>query len=169
MRFRGPWARLRFAGVLLVTMALLQACGGSEETPLAYELIAAEFVANPENAVDPMAVPAADDTRTYFHVFRRPTEWATWWTRVRSEHHLQPIPDIDFSNSTIAVIYLGMRSNSCYVLTVKDVVERGGTIIVRYHESRPESDDICSPVAIYPVQLIKIEATGLPVEFVELF
>lgn len=162
------WGRLRHAAVLVAATALMQGCGGPDETPLAYELIPTEFIANPEAAVDPTVVPSAADTRTYFYVLRSPMEWAAWWARARSRYSLQPLPSIDVSNSTIAAVYLGMRSNSCYVLTIKDVVERRGTIIVRYHESRPGRDDTCSPVAIYPLQLIKIEATGLPVEFEEI-
>ena len=74
---------------------------------------------------------------------------------------------MDSCTNSVAGIYLGMRSNSCYALIVNDVVQRGGTILVRYHEARPAGDDICSPVAVYPLALIKIQATGLPIKFVE--
>ena len=158
---------LQIASPLLIALALLQACDGSGETAVAYELLPSEFMARPASAVDPTAVPASDDTSTSFYVFRQRADWAAWWNRVNNRYNPQPLPSVDFTTNSVAGIYLGMRSNSCYALIVNDVVQRGGTILVRYHEARPAGDDICSPVAVYPLALIKIQATGLPIKFVE--
>ncbi|MBI5256123.1 MAG: protease complex subunit PrcB family protein [Burkholderiales bacterium] len=130
-------------------------------------MIATRAVADPLNAVDPAAVPSADDTRTYFHVYRSQSEWATWWERANSRYSPQPLPAVDFASSTIAGVYLGMRPNGCFALSIQQVVERDGAIIVRYHEGKPGPGDTCSAAAVYPLKLIRIQATGLPIQFVE--
>lgn len=159
------WARVWLVCLLSVLLPFLHACGGNDEIPVAYELIESEFIANPENAVDASAIPAAEDTGTHFFVFRDPSEWAIWWARARSRSRLQPLPVVDFSAATVAGVYLGMRTNSCFALNIEGVVHRGTAITVRYREIRPLAGSTCSPVVIYPLRLLRIQATGLPIEF----
>lgn len=151
--------------LLIVLVALFQACGGKDEAPVAFELIPSLRAVNPLSAVDPTALPDVDDTGAYFYVFRSPQEWATWWRRVDSKFSPEPLPVVDFSTSTVAVVYLGMRTNSCYVLNVGDVVQRGGVVLVRYRETKPPAGSTCSPAGQFLRKLIRIEATGLPIEF----
>lgn len=167
MRFLGLLVSLRRSFLLFVAAALLCACGGADETPVSYELVPAEFFVNPQSAVDPTALPGVDDTRAYFYVFRTQSEWRAWSEQVRNKYDPRPLPSIDFSGSTLAGVYLGMRTNSCYTLSIREVVERGGLVIVRYREGKPPAGETCSPFVIYPLKLIRIQATGLPIEFTE--
>lgn len=150
---------------IVVAAALLCACGGPDETPVAYESISRESIGYPLDAVDPSSLPANDDTRTHFYTFRTQAEWDSWSQRAKNRCDPRPLPSVDLAGSTVAGVFLGWRSNACYTLTVQEVVDLDGVIVVRYHEGKPGAGDTCPPVVVHPLKLIKIQATGLPVEF----
>lgn len=155
---------------ILALVASLSGCGGGQrEEPVGFERLETFFHANPISAVDPSAVPSRDDRQTYYYVFESQAAWSDWWRRATSRNNPSNPPAVDFSTQLVAGIYLGMRTNGCYAVRVEDVVVMGGGLVVRYRESRPPTAEpaACSAAVTYPLDLVVVRATGLPVRFVD--
>lgn len=151
--------------LLFAAATLLGGCGATDEAPVDYEALSTEFYFNPQSAVDPSALPPTEDPGSYFYVFRNQSDWVTWAERARLKYSTDPVPSVDFSRNTVAAVYLGVRNNGCYTLSIKEVVDRDGLIVVRYHEGKPGPGDGCTAMVIHPLKIIQIRATGQPIGF----
>jgi hypothetical protein len=94
-------------------------------------------------------------------VIRTHQEWLAFW----KTHSTQPAPDIDFSKSMIAGIFIGMRPTGGYGVGIVAVRRSGATAVVEYVSSIPDKNQIVIQMLSSPFHLIAIPAGIGKVEF----
>ena len=119
---------------------------------------------DPKNKTFPGPNQYIDEER--LEVISDASAWAALW----AEHHrgyspAPPLPDIDFTENMIVVVYLGTRSNGCYSVGIDRIYQSGETNIVEYTERTPSAEDICTMALVSPSHLVVIRKTPYPFEF----
>lgn len=74
------------------------------------------------------------------------------------------VPEVNFEDSTVVAIHLGMRPSTGYSAAVTSVQESGTAVMVHYEESTPGNCGAGAAVT-YPYCFVAIEKTDKPVEF----
>ncbi len=101
-------------------------------------------------------------------VARTPQAWAALWAR-----HAGPripaaaAPAVDFDRSQVVAVFLGTRPSACQVVTIRQVVDVGGTREVRYFEHQPGPTELCAALVVTPAHLVEVPRADLPVAFVK--
>jgi hypothetical protein len=93
------------------------------------------------------------------------------WLSLWEEHtgHVTPPPEpplVDFSKHMVLGVFLGQRPNLCYQVIIEAVESIArNKILVKYRETGPLPGSSCAQAIAYPVHLVTIDRSSLPVEF----
>jgi hypothetical protein len=85
-------------------------------------------------------------------VLRSAAEWEELW----SAHSPQPPPAVDFSESLVAGVFLGMRQTAGYEVEVTAARAEGDRVVVEYVEHRPASDALVAQVLTSPFHFVRL-------------
>lgn len=101
-------------------------------------------------------------------VVRTPQEWASLWAR-RAGAALPAVaaPAVDFDRSQVVAVFLGTRPSACQVVTIRQVLDVGGTREVRYFEHLPGPLELCAALVVTPAHLVEVPRADYPVVFVK--
>jgi hypothetical protein len=127
-------------------------CAVAAETPVAFTEIARSRTSGVEKAT---LVVVKDDRA-----------WAELWRRHAAPLTPRPArPVVDFARDQVVGVFLGPRSNGCYAVQVRAVLQTESARVVVYHETVPGPDAICTAQMVTPAHLVRVPASSLPVEF----
>lgn len=96
---------------------------------------------------------------------RMPAEWATLW---RAHAPNRPAPDIDFSTTMVAAVFLGSRPTGGFSVEIVRTRVDGQSLVVEYVEKRPAPDAITAQVLSSPYHIVAVPAHSGTVSFVKL-
>ncbi len=93
-------------------------------------------------------------------------EWEALWHTLHLATIPRPVlPEVDFTQQLILVVFAGEKSGSGYMVTVKKVVKAGQEVIVYAAEQRAKSNQASDPQPTYPFQIVTIARPEAPVAF----
>lgn len=131
--------------LLLILAALLQ---GAAATPATMK------------TVDKGSMSAIDAQRQV--ILRTPAEFATFW---KSHANDRKMPDVDFTSNMVVGIFVGSRPTGGYGVEIVSAQPEGGTLIVKYKETRPGRGSMTAQVLTAPYHLVAIPKVDGPVRF----
>ncbi len=70
-------------------------------------------------------------------------------------------------NPKVVAVFLGTRPSACQVVTIRQVVDVGGTREVRYFEHQPGPLELCAALVVTPAHLVEVPRADYPVVFVK--
>ena len=94
-------------------------------------------------------------------VLRSADEWRAFW----KGHSSAPLPQVDFSRSIVAGVFLGMRPTAGYVVSIVAVKRTADGAVVEYLEGKPEPNRMVAQVLTSPFHLVAIPRDVKTVEF----
>ena len=75
------------------------------------------------------------------------------------------MPDVDFSSNMVVGIFLGTRPTGGYGAEIVSAQPDGGTLIVKYKETRPGRGSMTAQVLTSPFHLVAVPKFDGPVRF----
>ena len=96
-------------------------------------------------------------------VVRSAADWRALW----AAHSPQPAPDVDFSRSVVAGVFLGSRPSAGFRVEITNVSIQGNRAVVQFVEHRPGSDDIVAQMLTAPFHLVALPNSVRDVSFQE--
>ena len=131
--------------LLLLLAALLQ---GAAATPATMK------------TVDKGSMSAIDAQRQV--IVRTPEEFAALW---KAHANDRKMPDVDFSTNMVVGIFLGTRPTGGYGAEIVSAQPEGGTLIVKYKETRPGRGSMTAQVLTAPYHFVAIPKVDGAVRF----
>ncbi len=95
-------------------------------------------------------------------VFQDSVALRAFWIKYGYDTLLIRIPQVDFENSTLICVFMGVRPTSGYETTVEDVRAFDDRLVVTIREEDWEG---ILPIDTYPQHLVTIPKTSLPIGF----
>ncbi|TFW27314.1 protease complex subunit PrcB family protein [Massilia horti] len=95
---------------------------------------------------------------------------AVSFAKLWAEHTSQipaPIPFVDFDRQMVLAVFAGQKPNPCYDLEVNNVASAGDKMVVEYAVTQRQAYPACAQVVTTPMQMIVVERSEAPVEFVQ--
>lgn len=93
---------------------------------------------------------------------------AAEWSRFWSTHSQGTAPTVDFSRETVAYVFAGERSNTCWAVRASEAVDDGaGFTTLRYTLYQPGPNMMCGDAITYPYDIVALEGAGRTVGFTE--
>jgi hypothetical protein len=84
-------------------------------------------------------------------------EWEDLWKKHVSIIVPQPpVPEVDFENTVVAVIFAGEKNKSGYQVRLKEVVPQGKDVILHYKLVEPPENSLTLTVITQPFIFVKI-------------
>lgn len=156
--------------VICIVGFFLAACGGgSNDGPVAYAVIDQGVYSirpDPLNSADPSDLGGEFDRTARFFTFNNAASFTAWLKKIAPPSSSTPAPTVDFSQKTIASVYLGFRQNGGYSLKITSVAQVGDRIEVSYQEMVPH-DSGGTQAAVYPFKMIVIDRPNANVVYVD--
>lgn len=93
--------------------------------------------------------------------------WLSLW-EAHTRHVTPPpeVPRVDFSRQMVLGVFLGQRPNLCHQVTIEAVESSARhKLLVRYRETGSRPGSLCAQAIAYPVHLVSVDRSSLPVEF----
>ncbi len=83
------------------------------------------------------------------------------WQALWQAHHAMrqpapPLPEIDFTRDMVIVAFMGQRPSGGYHITVSEVMEHRGAVLVRMVSRTPPSDGIATQALTQPFHLVRV-------------
>lgn len=101
-------------------------------------------------------------------VIRNREEWQKIWNIHAGIRLPTPeLPEIDFSRWMIIAVFSGGHSSGGYTIKIDGIERNADKISVKIIEVKPKRGDITIQSFTCPYQIVRIEATDLPVEVIE--
>lgn len=99
-------------------------------------------------------------------VIKDEAAWARLWTEHNAGRTPAPaLPKVDFSNKMLVGVFLGNTVN-CSTIAIPRVVAGADTVKVEVEERVLQTFAVCAAVLTQPMEVVAIDRTGIPVEFV---
>ena len=96
---------------------------------------------------------------------RTAAEWKTLW-RQHSPDRDQP--RVDFGRDMVVGVFLGSRTTAGFSVEIVSALVEQGALVVRFRETRPQSDGIVAQVITSPYHLVAIPRHSGEVKFEKL-
>ena len=96
---------------------------------------------------------------------RTAAEWKTLW-RQHSPDRDQP--RVDFGRDMVVGVFLGSRTTAGFSVEIVSALVEQGALVVRFRETRPQSDRIVAQVITSPYHLVVIPRHSGEVKFEKL-
>lgn len=147
--------------IALISASLLAACG----VPVG----AQEVTATPLAEADSFLTSSGVTTRLRTTV--SDTEaWSTLWERLtRGDSSLPALPAADFNRETLIVAAKGTCPAGICSIQITGVYEKDGSLYAVVRETSPGKGKGCvlPQIVTYPLAIVRVDAVGMPVIFVE--
>jgi len=102
-------------------------------------------------------------TEEAYYVINNTEKWAELWSQhTRVVVPKPPLPEVDFSNSTIIAVFMGEIPYPNYKIEVKEIIDRGRFVEVRVLKTYTVT---MLPVLAEPYHIVKIDKIDKPVIF----
>jgi hypothetical protein len=99
-------------------------------------------------------------------VIKDEAAWARLWTEHTAGRSPAPaLPKVDFSSKMLVGVFLG-DTGSCRTVAIPQVVAGSISVKVEVDERSLQTFDVCPAVVTQPMQIVAIDRTDIPVEFV---
>jgi hypothetical protein len=93
--------------------------------------------------------------------------WARLWTEHSAGRNPAPeLPKVDFSNQMLVAVFAGESGSGCHTIAIPRVVAGTSSIKVEIDERELQTFDVCPAVVTHAMQVVAIERSDFPVEFV---
>lgn len=107
-------------------------------------------------------------TKKDFLVIKTMEEWQKVWSiHASAKLPLPELPVIDFNNQMLIAVFAGEYSSGGYSIRIDNVDKTKKVILVTIVQAKPERNAITGRALTQPYQIVQIEKTDLPIEFVE--
>ena len=93
---------------------------------------------------------------------RTPAEWNSLW-RQHSPDRDQP--RVDFGRDMVVGVFLGSRTTAGFSVEIVSALVEQGALVVRFRETRPQSDRIVAQVITSPYHLVAVPRHSGEVRF----
>ena len=94
-------------------------------------------------------------------VVRTAAEWQALW----KQHDGGAAPDVDFTQYTVAAVFLGSQPTTGFTVEITGVKTDGTRTVVEYLERQPPRDAFVAQVLTSPFHIVRIPRTAGSVEF----
>jgi hypothetical protein len=91
-----------------------------------------------------------------------------WSEHFSKNSQPQPLPLVDFSRQMVLGVFTGDEVGGCAGMSVARVLSKDGKMVVEYQIHTAPLDAVCAAVVTQPSQIIVLERSDAPVEFVKL-
>ncbi len=93
------------------------------------------------------------------------------WTRLWNEHTLgrspaPALPKVDFATRMLVASFAGESGSGCHTIAIARVVAGAASIKVEVDERELQTFDVCPAVVTHAMQIVAIDRSDVPVEFV---
>jgi hypothetical protein len=92
---------------------------------------------------------------------------ALWAEHAKFQVPAPDAPKVDFSHQMVLAVFGGGLPNPCHSMGINRVASTGDKIVVEYAEYDMTPVRICTQMVIEPMQLVVVERSDAPVEFVK--
>jgi hypothetical protein len=100
-------------------------------------------------------------------VIKDEAAWARLWNEHTLGHTPAPaLPKIDFANKMLVAAFAGESGSGCHTIAIPRVVAGTASIKVEVDERELQTVDVCAAVVTHAMQVVAIDRTDVPVEFV---
>lgn len=145
---------------ILVCSFLLLSCGSTKEKAAQNELEQKNIdsVSKHERLHEPIiSSQMGGFTTPQIWVIKEPKALSEVYGQInRTRKPGFKIPKVDLSKETIVAIFMGEKTSGGYAVTVKEVKERAGKIVVDVIETTPKTSDMVVTVITQPFCIIKV-------------
>jgi hypothetical protein len=101
-----------------------------------------------------------DDARQV--AVRTTAEWNTLWRRHSPDRDQ---PRVDFAREMVLGVFLGSRTTAGFSVEIVSALVEQGILVVRFRETRPQSDRILAQVITSPYHLVAVPRHSGDVRF----
>jgi len=74
-------------------------------------------------------------------------------------------PDVNFSESTAVVVFMGRHPSTGYNIEIKEIIDTGQFLVVRVEKTYPGSGCVTALEDTYPCHMVEISKTDKPIIF----
>lgn len=133
--------------LLILLTAVLVSCSSTKQANTVQEISFRTIKANNNSGYnEPTTLVISNETD-----FMK--AWETVWMRFSD---VPALPEINFEESQLAFIALGMKNNGGYTLEVEKVIEEKGSITIHYIENQPGEKCISTQAIVFPAVFVQI-------------
>jgi len=93
---------------------------------------------------------------------RTAAEWKTLWRRHSPDRDQ---PRVDFARDMVLGVFLGSRATAGFSVEIVSALVEQGVLVVRFRETRPQSDRIVAQVVTSPYHLVAVPRHSGEVRF----
>lgn len=145
--------RNRALALLASSLLTLSACGGGSSDA---ELPFSTVLQTTDSAITSLRTVSVSN----------PAAWAELWAQHTAQVSPKPpLPAVDFAKEQVVGVFLGTRSNGCYSVEIRKVVQSDSARTVVYHETTPSPTASCLAALVNPVHMVKVATSTLPLSF----
>jgi hypothetical protein len=94
---------------------------------------------------------------------RRLISDANAWSQFWNMYAAPPVPTVDFTNESVAVVFLGERPNPGYTVRIAGAEHDGPNVRICVEERGPEPEKGYAAVVVYPFDIVAVRARGAAV------
>jgi hypothetical protein len=100
-------------------------------------------------------------------VIKDEAAWARLWAEHTAGRNPAPeLPKIDFANKMLVGVFAGESGSGCHTIAIPHVVAGTVSIKVEVDERELQTFDVCPAVLTHAMQIVAIDRSDIPVEFV---
>lgn len=92
--------------------------------------------------------------------------WLAFWAKFAGNAG-GLLPLIDFDTKMVVAVFLGMRPNACYSVSITEAIGGPAGLTIGYRENTPAAGAICAQVTTSPAHIIVVDARASSVQFVK--
>ncbi len=97
-------------------------------------------------------------TDSAYCVINDADEWADVWNQhTQIMLPKQPMPEVDFSKTTIIAVFMGEFSTGGYEIEVKEIVDTGPSVVVKVEKTYPGPGCIVTQAFSQPYHIVKVD------------
>lgn len=101
-------------------------------------------------------------------VIKDEAAWARLWTEHTAGRNPVPeLPKVDFGSKMLVAVFAGESGSGCHTIAIPRVVAGAASIRVEVDERELQTLAVCPAVVTHAMQVVAIERSDAPVEFVK--
>jgi len=105
-------------------------------------------------------------TNPGYYVIQNDDEWARVWSQhTRIMNPQDPLPEVNFSKTTIIAVFMGNFSTTGYGIEVKEIIDTGLSVVVKVEKTRPGDRCVVGAMITRPYHIVKTDKIGKYVIF----
>lgn len=105
-------------------------------------------------------------TNPEYYVIQDVDGWAHIWSQHTEIMHPQdPLPEVDFSETTIIAVFMGTCVTTGYGIEVKEIIDTGLSIVVKVEKTSPGKECVVGAAITHPYHIVKTDKIGKYIVF----